>query len=140
MIRKIAFMLLACASVAQAQQVERLWYYADNEDAYESLTRNIKKIGVVAPSAYFVDAQGIVWGEVDSRVRELAARNNVPLMPLLVNAGFDQAALHAFLSTPAARARAVASMVDVVRRHNYWGIQIDFENVNVDDKDNLTTF
>jgi spore germination protein YaaH len=140
MIRKLTFMLMACASVAQAQQVERLWYYADNEDAYESLTRNIKKIGVVAPSAYFVDAQGIVWGDVDARVRELAARNNVPLMPLLVNAGFDQAALHALLSTPAARARAIASMVDVAKRHNYWGIQVDFENVNVDDKDNLTLF
>ena len=138
--KKLLLMLLASASALQAQSVERLWYYTDRDDSYESLQRNIKKIDVLAPSSYFVDNQGIVWGDVDPRVRELAARNNVRLMPLLVNAGFDGPALHQFLSNPAARARAVASIVDVARRNNYWGIQIDIENVNVDDKDNLTLF
>jgi spore germination protein YaaH len=133
-------LLLCSAPALSAQQVERLWYYTDREDSYESLQRNIGKISVLAPSAYFVDAQGIVWGDVDPRVRELAARHNVHLMPLLVNAGFDQPALHSLLSSPDARARTIASLADVVKRHNYWGIQIDFENVNVDDKAHLTTF
>ncbi|HET9441081.1 MAG TPA: glycosyl hydrolase family 18 protein [Longimicrobiales bacterium] len=140
MFRKVMVLLLGMAASASAQQPERLWYYVDREDSYESLVKHIKQIDVLAPSAYFVDNQGIVWGDVDPRVRELTARNNVQLMPLLVNAGFDQAALHQLLSTPAARQRAVASLVDVARRHNYWGIQIDFENVNVDDKDNMTLF
>ena len=140
MYRILLILFFVAGTTVHAQQPERLWYYSDNEDAWASLQRNIKQIGVIAPSAYFVDAQGIVWGDVDPRVRDLAARNNVPVMPLLVNAGFDQPALHALLSTPAARARAIASIVDVARRNNYWGIQIDFENVNVDDKDHLTTF
>jgi spore germination protein YaaH len=140
MYRILLILFLVAGSAAHAQQPERLWYYSDNEDAWASLQRNISKIGVVAPSAYFVDAQGIVWGDVDPRVRALAARNNVPVMPLLVNAGFDQPALHTLLSTPAARARAIASLVDVAQRNNYWGIQIDFENVNMEDKDHLTTF
>jgi spore germination protein YaaH len=140
MIRSAMLFTLLCASSGHAQQLERLWYYTDREDSYESLQRNISKVSVLAPSAYFVDAQGIVWGDVDSRVRALAARHNVHLMPLLVNAGFDQPALHELLSTPAARARAIASLVDIARRNNYWGIQIDFENVNVDDRDHLTTF
>ena len=86
MYRILLILFFATTSFAHAQQPERLWYYADNEDGWASLQRNIKQIGVLAPSAYFVDAQGIVWGDVDARVRELAARNNVPLMPLLVNA------------------------------------------------------
>ena len=136
---RIVMVLLVCgARVAQAQ--ERLWYYTDREDSYESLQRNIGKISVLAPSAYFVDAQGIVWGDVDPRVRALAARHNVRLMPLLVNAGFDQPALHALLSNPEARRRTIASLVELAQRHDYWGIQIDFENVSIDDKDNLTTF
>jgi spore germination protein YaaH len=61
-------------------------------------------------------------------------------MPLLVNQGFDQVALHELLTDPAARARAIASMVDVARRNNYWGFQIDFENVSVEDRDGLTRF
>ncbi len=140
MIKKTLVLLALAATTAHAQQVERLWYYTDREDSYESLQRNIGKISVLAPSAYFVDGQGIVWGDVDPRVRALAARNNVHLMPLLVNAGFDQPALHELLSKPENRRRAIASLVEVARRNDYWGIQIDFENVNVDDKENLTTF
>ena len=139
MLTKLAIAILASATALQAQ-TERLWYYTDREDSYESLVRNIKKIDVLAPSAYFVDNQGIVWGDVDPRIRELTSRNNVRLMPLLVNPGFDQAALHQLLTNPAARARTIASIVDVAKRNNYWGIQIDFENVNVDDRDHLTTF
>lgn len=137
---RLVLLLLLTAGSVHAQSPERLWYYADNEAGYTSLQKNIGRIDVLAPSAYFVDNQGIVWGDVDPRIRELAARNNVKLMPLLVNAGFDQPALHELLSTPAARARAIASMVDVTRRHDYWGFQIDFENVNVDDREHLTTF
>jgi spore germination protein YaaH len=140
MYRWLMIVMLVLTSSAQAQQVERLWYYVDREDAWESLQRNIRQIDVLAPSAYFVDEQGIVWGDVDARVIELTARHNVRLMPLLVNAGFDQEKLHQLLSTPAARQRVVASLVDIARRHNYWGIQIDFENVDVEDKDHLTTF
>ena len=137
---RLALLALLATAPLQAQSPERLWYYADNEAGYTSLQKNIGKIDVLAPSAYFVDNQGIVWGDVDPRIRELAARNNVKVMPLLVNAGFDQPALHALLSTPAARARAIASMVDLTRRHDYWGFQIDFENVSVDDREHLTTF
>jgi spore germination protein YaaH len=139
MLKAIPLLLLTITGTLNAQ-VERLWYYVDREDSYESLVRNISKISVIAPSAYFVDSQGIVWGDVDPRVRELASRNNVQVMPLLVNQGFDQPALHELLSNPAARARVVASLVDIARRNNYWGIQIDFENVSVEDKDNLTVF
>ncbi len=138
--RLLLALLLLVAPGAHAQQVERLWYYVDREDSWTSLQKHIGKIDVLAPSAYFVDAQGIVWGDVDPRVRELAARNNVKLMPLLVNQGFNQEALHKLLSTPEARQRTIASLVDLARRHNYWGIQIDFENVSVEDKDNLTVF
>src|SRR5688500_16825446 len=87
MIKKTLVLLALAVTTADAQQVERIWYYTDREDSYESLQRNIGKISVLAPSAYFVDAQGIVWGDVDPRVRDLARRNNVNLMPLLVNAG-----------------------------------------------------
>lgn len=137
---KFILLLVLLALPLQAQTPERLWYYTDREDSYASLQKNIGKISVLAPSAYFVDNQGIVWGDVDPRVRELAKRHRVHVMPLLVNAGFDQPALHQLLSNPAARARAIASMVDVVRRHDYWGFQVDFENVNVDDREHLTAF
>jgi spore germination protein len=126
-------------AVADAQ-TERLFYYVDTEESYKSLVQNIGKIDVIAPSAYGVDEQGIVWGDVDPKVLELAKRNNVKVMPLLVNRPFDKVLLHQLLSSPAARARAIASMVELSRSRNYWGMQIDFENVSIDDRDAMTSF
>jgi spore germination protein YaaH len=132
--------VFACVSALPAQQLERLWYYVDRQDAYESLVRNIKNITVLAPSSYGLDEQGMVWGEVDAKVLELARQNNVRVLPLLVNTGFEQEPLHRFLTNPEARQRAVRAMVELCRRHDFWGFQIDLENVDIDDKDALTSF
>jgi len=121
-------------------QPERLFYYTDDERSYESLVENIGSVDILAPGAYSVDADGIVWGEIDPRVLELAAQNDVPVMPLIVNPGFDQELLSALLSNPVARARAIATMVDECRTFSYAGIQFDFENVSINDRDAFSSF
>ena len=133
-------MLIAPASTAAQARFERLFYYVDREDAYNSLVQNIREISVIAPSAYGVDEQGIVWGDVDPKVLELAKQNNVKVMPLLVNRPFDKTLLHQLLSSPAARARVIASAVELSKRKDYWGMQVDFENVSIEDRDALTGF
>lgn len=140
----LAVVLLAVvagrAAVTEAQTAERIFYYVDREDAYDSFVRHASQITVLSPSAYGVDEQGIVWGDVDPLVLDLARRHNVKVMPLLVNRPFDKDLLHVLLSNPQARTRAIAAMVELSRRHDYWGFQIDFENVSIDDRDALTTF
>lgn len=136
----VALTLAATTAPLKAQDIERLFYYTDNEDAYESLVANIDRVSVIAPAGYSVDADGIVWGEVDPRVLALARENGVPVMPLVVNPGFDQEMLSQLLANPEARARAVHWMLEECRRHGYWGIQFDFENVSIEDRDRLTEF
>jgi len=87
--RTLAALLLCTTSLA-AQGGERLFYYTDREDSYRSLVAHISRIDIVAPSAYFVDEDGIVYGDVDSRVLALAQQHRVAVVPLLVNRGFDQ--------------------------------------------------
>lgn len=132
--------MLVLAGPAAAQDIERLFYYTDNENAWASLRANIDRISIIAPGGYFVDGEGIVWGEVDPRVIRLGRDRNVPVMPLIVNPGFDQAMLTKLLHDPAARARAIESMVELCRRHGHYGIQFDFENVAMPDRDALTQF
>lgn len=142
--RGYAVVLLALlagrAAAAGAQSPERLFYYVDREDAFNSFVQHASQISVIAPSSYGVDEQGIVWGDVDPKVLDVARRNNVKVMPLLVNRPFDKNLLHQLLSSATARQRAIASMVELSKRGNYWGMQIDFENVSIDDRDALTTF
>ncbi len=132
--------LLLLAADGSAQEFERLFYYTDNEASYTSLTANIDRISVIAPGGYSVDGEGVVWGEVDPRVLRIGRERNVPVMPLIVNPGFDQAMLSQLLNDPAARARAIASMVELCRRNRHYGIQFDFENVAMPDRDALTRF
>ena len=132
--------ILVLAAPAAAQQGERLFYYVDREDAYESLVENIARIDILAPSGYYIDEDGVVYGDVDRRVRELAKANGVRVMPLLVNRGFDQTELSEFLNDGAARQRVVASLTELVRRHDYAGIQVDIENLSIHDRDAFTAF
>lgn len=125
---------------AAAQNLQRLFYYVDQEAAYNSLVANIRRIDVVAPSAYNVLEDGVVWGYVDPRVIDLARENGVAVWPLLVNRGFNQERLHAFLTSDAARERAIRTIVELCRRHGYAGIQIDFENLSINDRDAFTSF
>lgn len=132
--------LALSASVTAAQDAERLFYYVDNEDAYASLVANIDRIDIVAPAAYYVEDDGVVWGDVDARVIALAREHGVQIVPLLVNRGFDQADLHALLVDDAARARITTAMAELCRRHDYDGVQVDFENLSINDRDAFTQF
>lgn len=136
----LGFGLPGFVSPAAAQPAERLFYYVDTEESFRSLRANIERIDVLAPSAYRVDEDGIVWGDVDPRVVRLAREHDVRVVPLILNPGFDQEMLSALLATPEARARAVRSMVELCLRHGFAGIQFDFENLSIDDRDAFTTF
>jgi len=103
--------LLPAAALAQQQHdIERLFYYYDNPGAWESFQSNIDQISIIAPSRYNIDEDGIVWGDVDARIIRLA------------------------------REGAVASLLELCRRNDYLGIQVDFENLHVNDRDAFTQF
>ena len=65
--------------------MERLFYYVDREDSYNSLVKHIDQISIVAPQVYVVDSLGIMWGQLDKRVADLAKKHNVKVMPLFTN-------------------------------------------------------
>ncbi len=131
--------LLPGVSPAQ-QQMERLFYLVDRESSIESFKKNIDKISIVAPSSYSADEDGIVWGYVDQRVTKLAKENKVGVMPLVVNPSFDQKMLHNLLADSLARRRATQSMVKLCKENQFIGIQFDFENLSITDRDGYTRF
>ena len=129
------------AIVADAQQkIESLFYYIDTPESYASLQKNIKQISIVAPAMYNVDEDGVVWGEVDPRVLKLAKQHSVEVMPLIHNPGFNQEMLHKLLVNETARRRTIESLLDECQKHGYRGIQFDFENLGINDKEAFTQF
>lgn len=125
---------------ASAQQLERLFYYVDRESSFDSFRAHADRIDIVSPAAYSVDGDGVVWGEVDPRLLDLARRHDVAVMPLIHNPGFDQEMLSRLLASEAARERTIASLLELCRRHGFDGIQFDFENLHMNDRDAFTAF
>lgn len=136
----IGYVCLFPLSAFTQNNIESIFYYVDQGSCFESFKKNIGKISIIAPANYTVDEDGIVWGSVDPRVLKLAKDHNVKVMPLIHNPGFDQEILHTLLANKQARQRTIESLLDECKSYGYDGIQFDFENLNINDKDLFTQF
>ena len=136
------FALLAVTLTARtaAAQGEALWYSTDAEPSVQSFLANADRISIVAPQSFSMDSIGTIWGRVDSRVLATAKAKGVKVIPLIVNPGFDQSIIHHILNAPDARRRAIRNIAALCRDNRFDGIQFDFENVNVTDRDAFTSF
>lgn len=130
----------ALSAPSFAQRLETMLYMVDNEECFQSFKTNIKQIDIVGPQCYRMDQNGVMWGTVDQRILDLARIYKVKVMPLVMNPGFDQPMFHQLLHNPEAQERAVRNMLDVCKQHQFYGMQFDFENIHITDKDAFTIF
>ena len=135
----LALLLLPLRAAAQ-KRPEALWYLTSSEAGVQSFLTHLDRISVVAPQSFRLDSAGVVSGEVDPRVVRAAREHHIRLIPLVVNPGFDQAAFHRVLATPEVRARAVRNIARLCKDQGFDGIQFDFENINIADRDRFSAF
>jgi len=141
------YLLLALIAVAGSsttvcaqEQVENLFYYVDAEDAFQSFKANSDYISIVAPQKYSISRAGVVWGEVDPRVMDIARENDIKVIPLIMNPGFDRQLFHEFLQDTTAQRRTIQMMVELALEYDYAGWQFDFENIHISDREAFTNF
>jgi spore germination protein YaaH len=139
-VRAVSALLIATASPLGAQKVEALWYSVGGEQSTQSFLAHAEQISIVSPQVFVIDSLGVISGSVDPRVVAAAHAKGVRLVPLVMNPGFDQPTIHRILNVADARQRAIANLVSLCRDNHFDGIQFDIENVNVADKDALTSF
>ncbi len=131
--RPDAALLKARWHVLGARPLGMYYYYAPG-GGFESLEQHATQITLLAPQCFWVDSEGFVQGEVPPQVAELARRAALPVMPLLINPGFDRAKASAFLRNPRAQERAVMYLAYLARRDNFVGWQLDLEYLDPADK------
>ena len=122
-----------------AQGLEALWYVR-GEESIQAFLAHADQISIVAPQVFVMDSTGIVRGSVDPRIVATARAKGVKLIPLVMNPGFDQRSIHRVLTDSSARARGLASLASLCRSQRFDGIQFDFENFHVSDRDAFTSF
>ena len=118
--------------------LKAVFYMTSEAGSVRSFLAHTKQIDIVIPAVYSADAEGVVRGTLDPQMMEAARQDGVPVMPIIVNPGFDQPTVHAMLINPEVRTRLARRLLEECRRHRFYGIQFDFENVAVADRDALT--
>jgi spore germination protein YaaH len=137
--KKIACFLaaaLAC-SFACAKQPTALFYLMDSQKSTNSFTAHIDKIGLLVPTWYGVDAQGLVNGGPNNYVLDLAKQHRLPVMPIIsMSAG--RKGFHDLLHDETAKQHMIESMLQQATEHGYVGYQFDFESISWTDRDAYT--
>ena len=120
---------------------EVLFYMpGSGERALDVFRENATRISIISPQAFRTDSLGNVAGGVHPGVMAIARANDVAVIPLIVNPGFNQQVMHALLANPDARRRTIESFVTLAREHGFAGWQFDYENFHVDDRDAFTEY
>lgn len=136
----VCLALFASGAYAEAPFAsENLFYMLPNDPAsFASFKANVADISIIAPAAYRIDEYGTVSGGVDPRVIALARQHHILVMPLIQST--DQKAIHTFLDSKTARARAISIMLYDAKAYHFGGWQFDLENVHVTDGPAYTSF
>ena len=104
----------------------------------QSFIAHANKIDILVPTWYSVDETGLVWGGSDPLVMATAKRQHVPVMPIVVNPGFNQDLFHKFTINGDAKHRFINTLISECQKNGYIGFQFDFENIIWTDQQALT--
>jgi len=127
---------LACG-VAYAKQPTALFYLMDSQKSTNSFTAHVDKIGLLVPTWYGVDAQGLVNGGPNGYVLDLAKQHRLPVMPIIsMSAG--RKGFHDLIHDETAKQHMIQSMLQQATEHGYVGYQFDFESISWTDRDAYT--
>lgn len=122
--------------------LERIFYSSTGfeKQAIMDIYAHSDKIDILAPQAYAVGADLVLRGSLSENLKKAVKEKNVKVMPLVVNAKFNQITIHKFLLDSAAQNKMIQGLVDLGKQNSYIGWQFDFENINHQDRDLYSAF
>ncbi len=120
------------------------WWGTDTS-SFNSLTQNSDVIKTIAPFWATLDGEGTLMnrgGNDHTSVVDFAHSHNASVLLLVNNAKPTEGAtpIHRLLSNPDLRTKAISNLENYLKKYNLDGVNIDFEMVDAQDKDNLTAF
>lgn len=128
--------VLLLASVSGWAKPTALFYLGTNPESVRSFLAHSKQIDLLVPTWYDVDQDGLVTGEPDPTVLEVAHGEKLPVMPIV--ALFNKKGFHELAGNKAAWDRMNDALIRECKLHGYIGFQFDFEDIAYTDRDSLT--
>lgn len=108
-------------------------------DSFQSLQNYLDKIDLVSPYWYTVTSEGELisrFGGQQEHVMTLTKKDNIKIIPLINNSKEN----NLMLTDPNIRTKAVNNIVNLIARNNYDGVNIDYEYIPPETRDDFTDF
>ena len=120
-------------------------WWATDTASFNSLYKNTDVIKTIAPFWATLEEDGTLTdrgGNDHESVIDFAHKNNVSVLLLVNNAKQQdsQSSIHKILATPSLREKAIDSLESYIKKYKLDGINVDFEMVDAQDRENLSTF
>lgn len=114
------------------------WNYGGTTDTYIGQNRS-PNLKVVSPSWFVLDSQRVLSASIDARYVSAAHAQGKKVWPLLANR-FDPVLTDVIIGNPQKRQQLVTALRDSLVKSKSDGINVDFENIDMKDKQNFVLF
>lgn len=127
---------------AIAKPINITWDYTYGPVKEETINgiKPVKGLDVMIPTWFSINnAEGEIYDRGNKKYVETYKAYGIDTWGFIDNK-FDPELTHAFLSNEEARKKAVADLLKRVKDYGMTGINVDFENIKIEDRDLLTEF
>jgi len=126
-----------------SQQEVYGFYVNWDENSKTSFKSNIHSITTLIPEWFQLTPNLSLKTSTDSSITREAKEHHIKIQPLVtnfINNKWDGDALHRLFTTPGAEDLFIKNLLTYVRINDFAGINIDFEDINQNDKAHFTDF
>ena len=119
------------------------FYVNWDENSKTSFKNNIDSITTLVPEWLQLTPGLTLKTSTDSSIVTEAKAHDIKILPLVnnfINNKWDGEILHRLFTTPGAEDLFIKNMLAYVKTNDFDGINIDFEDINQNDKDHFTRF
>jgi spore germination protein YaaH len=132
------------SSMDQLNKTKVFTFHVSWDDNSEvSLRKNIEKMDVVIPDWFRLNEDLTVRSDNQVEIDNFLKENNVKNMPLINNYNngiWNGGWVHKLISTKESRSKHIENLLSLVKSGEYYGINIDYENIDHSDKDSYINF
>lgn len=114
------------------------WQYGQTTEEYKSSVVG-SPINTLSPRWFFLDATGTIKDNSDPSLVSWAHEHQKQVWAMFGNR-FDQQLTHRYLTDAELKQKAIAQLVELVRKYELDGINVDFENLDPADRSEFTSF
>ena len=130
------------------EQVRAAFYVDWDPQSLFSLQKNIGKLNMVVPEWFFIDPKTeSLKTEIDTAALKVMKKNNIRIVPLInnidisnQNGDFNGELIHRIINNPAKKDRLINDIAKTLKKYNFQGINIDFEEFQENSDEPIIAF